>query len=155
MGGKPDVPEGVVSGLKEGLGEALISVVLFGARARGEAREGSDRDLLVLARELPDGTLDRVFRLKKMLPPLHREETSLPAKTPEEFAAGLPELYLDIALDGVILYDTEEYMAGRLDSLRGLIRRKGVHCEREGRDLIWRWEHPPVPDWSLEWEEAT
>ncbi len=150
-GFEPDVPEGVVSGLREGLGEDLVSVVLFGSRARGEAREGSDWDFLVVARDLPEGTLERVFRLKKMLPPLCRGEASLLAKTPEEFVAGLPDLYLDIALDGVVLHDTDGYMAERLELLRALIHRKRLHREREGRDLIWRWEQPPGPDWSLEW----
>ncbi|MGB3633943.1 MAG: nucleotidyltransferase domain-containing protein [Rubrobacteraceae bacterium] len=150
-----DVPEGVVSGLGEGLGWNLVSVVLFGSRARGETHEGSDWDFLVVARDLPEGTLERVFRLKKMIPPLYRGEASLLAKTPEEFTAGLPELYLDIALDGVVLYDTGAYMANRLEALKALIRRKGLHREREGRDLIWHWEQPPGPDWSLEWEEVT
>lgn len=150
-----DVPEGVVSGLGEGLGEELVAVVLFGSRARGEAHEGSDWDFLVVARDLPKGTLERIFRLKEMLPPLCRGEVSLLAKTPEEFVAGLPDLYLDIALDGVILHDTGGYVAERLEALRTLIRRKGLHREREGQDLIWRWEQPPGPDWSLEWEEAT
>ncbi len=141
-----EVPNGVVSGLREGMGEDLVSVVLFGSRARGEAREGSNWDFLVVARDLPEGTLERVFRLKKMLPPLCRGETSLLAKTPEEFMAGLPDLYLDIALDGVIFYDTNEYMGKRLESLRSLIRRQGLRREKEGRDLIWRWEEPPGPD---------
>jgi predicted nucleotidyltransferase len=151
---EPDVPDGVVSGLREGLG-GLVSVVLFGSRARGEAREGSDWDFLVVARNLPEGTLERVFRLKKMLPPFCRGEASLLAKTPEEFVAGLPDLYLDIALDGMILHDTDKYMAKRLESLRTLIRRKGLRREKEGGDLVWRWEQPPGPDWSLEWEEVT
>ncbi len=149
------MPKAVVSGLREGLGDDLVAVVLFGSRARGEAREGSDWDLLVIARGLPERTLERSFRLKKMLPSLYRGEASLLAKTPEEFMAGLPDLYLDIALDGVILHDTDEYLAKRLDSLRRLIRRKGLHREREGRDLRWRWEQAPGPDWSLEWGEAT
>jgi hypothetical protein len=75
------------------------------------------------------------------------------AKTPEEFMAGLPDLYLDIALDGVILHDTEGYMAQCLEALRALIRRKGLSREKDGHDLIWRWEKPPGLDWSLEWEE--
>jgi len=150
-----EVPNGVVSGLREGIGEDLVSVVLFGSRARGEERESSDWDFLVIARDLPERTLERIFRLKKMLPTLYRGEVSLLAKTPEEFMAGLPDLYLDIALDGVILYDTNDYMAKRLEFLRSLIRRHRLHREKEGRDLIWRWEQPPSPDWSLEWEEAT
>lgn len=149
-----EIPESIVSGLKEGLGDELVAVVLFGSRARGEEREGSDWDFLIVARGLPERTLERAFQLKKMLPPLHRGETSLLARTPEEFTAGLPDLYLDIALDGVILHDTDRYMAERLAFLRALIRRKGLHREKEGRDLIWRWERPPDPDWSLEWEES-
>lgn len=126
-----DVPDGIVSGLREGLGDNLLSVVLFGSRARGEAHEGSDWDILVVARDLPERTLERAFLLKRMLPPEHRGEVSLLSRTPEEFMAGLPDLYLDIALDGVILYDTGDYVAERLEFLRALIRRKG----RAGSDL--------------------
>ena len=147
-----EIPESIVSGLREGLGDDLLAVVLFGSRARGEAREGSDWDFLVVARDLPERTLERAFRLKKMLPPLHRGEASLLARTPEEFMNGLPDLYLDIALDGVILHDTNGYIAYRLRFLRTLIRQNGLHREQQGRDLIWRWEQPPGPDWSLEWE---
>jgi uncharacterized protein len=158
---EPEVPKGeigllngVVSKLREGSGDDLVAIVLFGSRARGEAHEGSDWDVLVIARRLPGRTLERAIRLKRMLPPDYRGEVSLLAKTPEEFTAGLPDLYLDIAVDGVILYDTDEYMAGRLRLLRELIRRKGLRREKEGRDLIWRWREPPGTDWSLEWEEV-
>jgi uncharacterized protein len=112
-----EIPDRIVSGLREGLGSDLVAVVLFGSRARDEAREGSDWDFLVVVRNLPERTLERTFRLKKMLPPLHRGEASLLARTPEEFTAGLPDLYLDIALDGVILHDTDGYMTERLEFL--------------------------------------
>ncbi len=148
------MPDGVASKLREGLGEALVAVVLFGSRARGEAHEGSDWDVLIIARRLPGRTLERTIRLKRMLPPDHRGEVSLLAKTPEEFMSNLPDLYLDIALDGVILYDTDDFMAGRLRLLKELIRRKGLRREKEGRDLIWHWREPPGTDWSLEWEEV-
>lgn len=142
---------GVVSELREGLGEDLVAVVLFGSRARGEAHEGSDWDVLVIARRLPGRTLERAIRLKQMLPPEYRGEVSLLAKTPEEFMSNLPDLYLDIAVDGVILYDTDEYMAKRLRFLKALIRRKGLRREGENGDLIWR--QPTASGWSLEWEE--
>lgn len=57
---------------------------------------------LIVARGLPEKTLERHIRLKRMLPTEHRGEASLLAKTPEEFVANLPDLYLDIAVDGVI-----------------------------------------------------
>ncbi len=158
---KPEGPEGgsglpteAVSKLREGLGEDLVAVVLFGSRARGEAREGSDWDVLVIANNLPGRTLERAIWLKRMLPAAYRGEISLLARTPEEFMSSLPDLYLDIASDGVVLYDTGGFMVERLRSLRSLIHRKGLRREREDCDLVWRWRGTPSPDWSLEWEEA-
>ena len=77
---------------------------------------------------------------------------SLLAKTPEEFMCNLPDLYLDIALDGIVLYDTDECVAKRLRFLKALIRRKRLRREAEDGDLIWR--QPTASGWSLEWEEA-
>ena len=144
------LPAEVASKLREGLGEDLVAVVLFGSRARGETREGSDWDVLVIANNLPGRTLERAIWLKRMLPAAYRGEISLLARTPEEFMSSLPDLYLDIASDGVILYDTGGFMVERLRSLRSLIRRKGLRREREDRDLVWRWRGTPSPDWSLE-----
>jgi hypothetical protein len=45
------------------LGESLISVVLFGSRARGTATSDSDFDLLIIARSLPDGKERRELAL--------------------------------------------------------------------------------------------
>ena len=82
-----NVPDGIVSGLREGLGDDLVAVVLFGSRARGEADESSDWDVLIIARSLPRRTLERAFLLKRLLPAEHRGEVSLLAKRPEEFMA--------------------------------------------------------------------
>jgi uncharacterized protein len=152
---EPSLPAEVVSKLREGLGEDLAAIVLFGSRARGEAREGSDWDVLIVARRLPERTLERAIRLKQMLPPAYRGEVSPLAKTPEEFTANLPDLYPDIALDGMILCDTDGYMTKRLQALRGWIQREGLRREKEGRDLIWRSRQSPGSDWSPEWRETS
>jgi predicted nucleotidyltransferase len=144
----------VVAALRRGLGGDLIAVVLFGSRARGQADEASDWDLLLVARHLPEGTLDRHMRLKKLLPPAWRAQTAILAKTPHEFESYLPSVYLDIALDGILLYDSDGYMASRLSDLKGLIEKKGLHRERVQDDLVWRWERFPGYDWALEWEST-
>ena len=148
------LPGRIASELEEGLGDGLVSVVLFGSRARREAREGSDWDVLVVARSLPERTMERYIRVKQMLSPDYRAEVSLLARTPDEFMSGLPDLYLDIAWDGWVLYDTGGYVEQRLAAVKRLIQRKKLRRERVDGDLIWRWEDPPGPGWSLEWEEA-
>ncbi|HEC35029.1 MAG TPA: nucleotidyltransferase domain-containing protein [Anaerolineae bacterium] len=154
MNQKPDVLAEVVAALKRGLGDRLVAVLLFGSRARGEADEGSDWDLLVIARELPDRTLERHMRLKKALPVAWRGRVAILARTPEEFEARLSSLYLDIALDGIVLYDPDDYMTRRLAGLRRLIEERGLYRERVRDGLVWRWERFPGFDWALEWEAA-
>jgi predicted nucleotidyltransferase len=43
----------MVQALRDGFGDQLISVVVYGSHARGTAKPGSDVDLLVVVRELP------------------------------------------------------------------------------------------------------
>jgi len=143
-----------IEALKRGLGDRLVAVVLFGSRARGEAREDSDWDLLVLARDLPARLFQRHRVLKQMLPAAERGRISLLAKTPQEFESSLPALYLDIALDGIVLHDPERYIADKLVMLRQLIGEKGLRRERAGRDLVWRWQEFPGFGWAVEWERA-
>lgn len=138
----------VVDALHLGLGDDLLAVVLFGSRARGEAAPESDWDLLVIARNLPPKALARHLYLKTVLPEAWRGRVSLLAKTPQDFEARLPSLYLDIALDGIVLFDRQDYIGRRLEWVRQQIKRHGLKRQRLGRDLIWR---ATSPFDSLEW----
>ena len=89
--------------------------------------------------------------LKKSIPETHRAAITLIAKTPTEFEAALPSLYLDIALDGLILHDTNHYLEIRLNHLRQLIQKQGLYREQIANDLIWRWQTFPGHDWSISW----
>jgi len=142
----------VIDALKQALSDNLVAVVLFGSRARGEADENSDWDLLVIARQLPEKPFKRHLYLKIMLPDIWRGQVAILAKTPEEFEAYLPSLFLDIALDGIILYDSDGYIADRLSHVQRLIQRYGLQRKQSGTELIWRWQSFPGFDWSLEWE---
>lgn len=151
---RKELEKEVVAALQGRLGDRLVAVVLFGSRARGEAQEHSDWDLLVIARDLPERPLERYQRMKHALPELWRGRVSILAKTPEEFESGVSSLWLDIALDGIILYDPQEYARARLSALGQLIKRQGLLRERLGRELVWRWKRFPGYDWSLDWKDA-
>ena len=143
-----------LSALKEGLRDRLVAVVLFGSRARGEANEHSDWDLLLVAHDLPRKPFQRHLQLKQMLPADWRGKVAILAKTPSELESYLSSLFLDIALDGIILYDSQDYMASRLARLRRLIRDQGLQRTQMQRDLVWRWQRFPGFNWSLDWEMA-
>ena len=142
----------VVKALRTALSANLISIVLFGSRARGDVREESDWDFFVIAEELSKKAFERHLFLKQLAPSDCRGEVSFVAKTPEEFEAYLSSLYLDIALDGKILYDPKGYAFQRLAMLRQLIKRKGLVREKSGKEMCWQWLRGPTQPWALEWE---
>jgi len=61
--------EEFVEACKKKLGESLVSIVLFGSRVKGYAREDSDYDLLIIAKNLPD--------IKERLNLLEEEENKI------------------------------------------------------------------------------
>ena len=140
----------IVRKLAAGFGDRLVGVALFGSRARGEATQDSDVDLLVLASGLPrlwdrDAALREVLPERPLLPTL-----SFLLRTPEEFERDVRPLYLDLALDARVLFDRDEYLASRLARLRELVRLAKL---RRRPDLFWEWEEPPTrPDWAITWE---
>lgn len=142
----------VVEALYQGLGNNLVAIVLFGSRARGEATEVSDWDLLVLAHDLPASPLQRHIQLTTLLPVKWRGQAAILARTPTEFESHLSSLMLDLALDGIVLYDPEGYATQRLAALKQLIANRGLYREQVGRDLIWKWERFPGSNWSLDVE---
>ena len=149
-----DVARMAVEGLRGGLGQRLVAVVLFGSQARGDASPASDWDLLVIAEGLAERPFVRRLRLKQLLPAACRGLVSLLARTPREFEANMPSLYLDIALDGRILYDPHGYAARRLAELQSVLARTGLHRQRTGSGDIWRWREPPSKPWALGWDMA-
>jgi hypothetical protein len=74
-------------------------------------------------------------------------------RTPEEFEDHVPSLYLDIALDGRILYDPRGYATERLGRLRRLIDEAGLYRERTPAGDVWRWKEPPRGPWVMSWEK--
>jgi predicted nucleotidyltransferase len=107
----------VVGALVNGLSGRLVAVELFGSRARGEGSETSDWDLLVIAENLPAKTFDRNLYLRQLVLLEWRGRVSMLAKTPEQFHGAVSSLYLDVALDGQILYDPPN-KGGILKALR-------------------------------------
>ncbi len=111
-----------------GLGSRLVSIVLFGSVARGEATETSDIDVLVVAGGFPRSLS---ARRRELLEIYARTARSLPAvkwnlvtKTPEEARVNSP-LYLDMVEDARLLFDRDAFLAGVIERLRARMRELG------------------------------
>jgi hypothetical protein len=137
--------------LRSHLGDRLVSVVLFGSVARGEASATSDIDLLIVAEDLPQGQ----FARKRLLAPVDaafEEDLDRAAaaglearlarivRTPPEAARPIP-LYFDLTEDAVILHDRAGFMAVVLDRVRVSLRRLGARRIRQGK--TWYWDLKP------------
>ena len=112
------------------LGPRLVSIVLFGSVARGDATESSDVDLLVVAEGFPARLSARRQELLKLYAPV-REARQLPfiewnlvTKTPDEARVHSP-LYLDMVEDGRLLFDRDGFFAGVLERMRARMRELG------------------------------
>jgi uncharacterized protein len=108
----------LVAAISELVGVALIGVVLFGSMARGDSREGSDLDLLVVIRQSLPLTRSLYSRWDQRFAP---DEGSphfvhLPL---DAMAAG--SLWFEAAVDGIVLHDVDDEVARFLGSIRRLI----------------------------------
>lgn len=117
----------IVDLLKAGLKDKLVSVVLYGSVARGEAGEGSDIDLLIVVREFEGGRFEVFNKIEKELRASGEyrklKENNLGTLispvplTPSEIMK-TPPILLDIVTDGIIFYDTEDFMKNKIADLK-------------------------------------
>ncbi|MBI4523631.1 MAG: nucleotidyltransferase domain-containing protein [Deltaproteobacteria bacterium] len=143
----------LVGNLKAGLGRNLIAVVLFGSRARGEEQRESDWDIFILARSLPTSPMKRYACVRGMSKAPLEGGVSYLAKTQREFEEGFPSFYLDLALDGIILYDTKGYMQAKLKRIQEIIEEAGLKRERIPGGFFWDWkEYPGGREWEISWK---
>lgn len=149
--------DALLKSLQRALGDDLIGVVLYGSHARGNPHPDSDVDLLVIARGLPESRYERakwfgqVVAQSDYLGP----RVSMLGKTCEEFEGYFPSLYLDIGLDGIILFDRGAYTASKMARIRELIAEAGLVRKAIDGEMLWELTHP-IPDppgyWGVEWD---
>ena len=143
--------EPLIEAFQHKLDSELISLVLFGSRARGEGSDGSDWDIFLIAKELPTNPFERQITLREIIPLKFPFQVSIYAKTVKEFESDFPAIYLDIARDGAILFDRDGYVRPRLQQIKEIIKLAGLKRKKKFGALVWDWEEKPGFGWSIDW----
>ncbi len=138
-----------VERLKNGFGEDLIGIILFGSRARGDEQQGSDYDIFLILDTLPKKPIERqriiIGKIKK------KGSVNIIARTRDEFESSFPPLYLDLAIDGIVLYDKGGYVEKKLSEIKGLIKKAGLFREKRDYGFNWKWKKKPSINWRIDW----
>jgi predicted nucleotidyltransferase len=136
-----------VAALQRRYAADVVSVVLFGSRARGEAQPESDIDVLIVARAVPRKRWDRYGGLRDLARGVSDEFSVAVAPillTPEE-AQEVKSYYLGMLSGHVILYDRDGFFAAVLERLRRRLAQLGSlrYVDKDGYEY---WDLKP--DWK-------
>ena len=108
---------------------AITGAILFGSVARGVQSKDSDADLLAVAESLHPKRNRRggpVAQIKGLFPKFPLDILLL---TPEEAISNFRNhnpLFLDIAVEGLLLLDPEAFLSGLISETKTYIRTKGI-----------------------------
>ena len=137
------------SRIKNHFCDRLISICLFGSVARGEAKPGSDIDILIVADDLPIDIGMRIKETNYVHENLKKSEAYISLRksnvsglvsdiffTPEEIKRH-PPILLDVIDDGIILYDKNSFLSNELMTMKERLEAQKARKVKTEKGHFW------------------
>jgi len=147
---KNSIYDELITQLRAAFGDRLKTVVLFGSRARKQAKKNTDHDIFIVIEDLTERPLERQKQIRSAIWDVPLRINTI-AKTPEEVKKNLTTLLLDVCVDGICLYGKDYFEPYRNKALAAL-EHSGLKRHWIGKEGYWRFEKFPIKDWELTWE---
>lgn len=122
-----ELGQDITSALRSTFRDKLLGVAFFGSLARGEAEKWSDIDLFVLLRDM-HWNRDRKNVVYLAIDDIRRKyhvDTTVVERDISE-VRDVDRLLIDLAADGIVLYDRDGVMVDLLSKIRTSIERAGL-----------------------------
>ena len=145
-----DIYQPLIDKLQKTFADRLKTVVLFGSRARGPVSGERDHDIFMVIDNLPAAPLERLKEVRFAIRDVDLKINTV-AKTPEEVAANLTSLLVEICVDGICLCGCDYFEPYRQKARRA-IEQAGLKRKRVGKEWYWTFERMPEKEWELTWD---
>lgn len=133
--------------LRSHFGDGLVTVAVFGSRARGEARLESDLDVLIVAEGFPKSRLERQLVLLRLARAVSEDFADMVACVPlaPEEASRVHPFYLGMLSGHELLHDRGGFFLAVLERLRRRLAELGSRrlVDEDGYEY---WDLKP--DWK-------
>ncbi|MEW6685729.1 MAG: nucleotidyltransferase domain-containing protein [Candidatus Edwardsbacteria bacterium] len=117
--------------------ERLISLVFYGSLARGESKESSDIDLFVVLKE-PFEFIPTRREIYKLLNKGQKEVEISSLIMSKKEVTRIQPIHFELYADGIVLYDTEDFMKKILKRVSEIIAKLGsVRYRTQDRCYGW------------------
>ena len=138
--------------LKNIFGDDFKALALFGSAAREEETEYSDIDLFAIIENIPQSHFKRSTLFNRISALNFKRRMLILSKTEREFISHFPSLYLDLDLDGHVLYDRNDFLRARFNKIKNLIKQAELSRKRLNENIVWKFKNKPKSGWELTWD---
>lgn len=150
--GVKQICDHAVAVLKNTFGDNFKALALFGSTAREEETEYSDIDLFAIIENIPQSHFKRSTLFNRISALNFKRRVLILTKTEREFISHFPSLYLDLGLDGHVLYDKNDFLRTRFKKIKELIKQAELSRQRINGNFVWKFKNQPKSGWELTWE---